>query len=104
VPDRLDELRRQRALQREHLDWIDREIAALEGGRRAPLGSTPPLFTAEVPDPSDADAILMAYREPAETEAKQAKRGCLLVFVVGLVLLLASLGAMYFYVKAHRGP
>lgn len=36
MPDRLAELRRQRALIQEHLAWLDREVAALERHRVTP--------------------------------------------------------------------
>jgi hypothetical protein len=103
VPDRLDELRRQRALQREHLAWIDREIAALEGSAPAPAAAAPPLIGEITPDNRDAEAILAEYRQPAVSVSKRARMGCLLYFGIALALIAVALTALYFEVSARRG-
>jgi hypothetical protein len=103
VPDRLEELRRQRALQREHLASIDREIAALEGTGEAPVEDTPPFVGAFSSGTRTAEEILGKYREAGLNDPSKAKRGCLLLFLAAIALLFAGLGAMYFYIKAKRG-
>jgi hypothetical protein len=95
-------LRRQRALQREHLAWIEREIAALEGAGDAPLGEAPPFVSSRSSGGATAEEILGKYREAGLNDAGKAKRGCLLLFLVAVVLLFAGLGAMYLYIKARR--
>ncbi len=64
MPDRLAELRRQRALVAEHLAWLDREIAA---AAPSPVGAFPPPSPrpAVAPPPSlDPAAILAAAAAP----------------------------------------
>jgi hypothetical protein len=103
VPDSLDELRRRRTAQLERLVALDREIAALEGSPAAPEVGAPPLVGNVDAYPRDAEAILEQYREPAVSVAKEAKRGCLLLFAAAMALLFAGLAVMYFYIKARRG-
>jgi hypothetical protein len=75
----------------------------MEGAAEAPVGDAPPLL-GEIPaDQGLAENILEKYRLAAVSDAKQAKRGCLLYFTVAIGFLLLGLGAMYLYVKAHRG-
>jgi hypothetical protein len=104
VPDGLNELRRRRAIQLERLEALDREIAELEGNPQEPEAALPPVMDSAVPSPLDAEAIMDQYREPPAFVAKEAKRGCLLLFIVAMGLLFAALGAMYIYIKSHRGP
>lgn len=103
MSDRLDEFRRQRALQREHLDWIDREIASLEGTAPAPQASRPPILEISPRAHGDAEAILEEYRKPAVSIAKQTRTGCVLYFVVAVVLLALAVGALYLYARAIHG-
>lgn len=49
MSDRLAELRRQRALIHEHLNWLDREIAAAEKSSGSPLPATTPASAAPSP-------------------------------------------------------
>jgi hypothetical protein len=115
VSDRLDEFRRQRSLLREHLAWLDREIAALEGSA-PPEAPAPPAVPIRAPyaefapgapiraRPSDldAEAILAEYRQPPVSIQKQAKVGCLLSFVAALALMAVFVTAVYLFVKrAH---
>jgi hypothetical protein len=107
VSDRLSELQRQRDLLREHLGWLEREIAAEAGQPRpAPLPSEamapapayhPPL------DPHEADAILAQYSKPPTSIATQTKAGCILYFVVGIALLAIAGTAFYFLMTRMRG-
>jgi hypothetical protein len=95
VPDSLEDLLRRRALLREHLEALDREIAEMRGD------DAPPYLGGTADDV--AENILEKYRQGSSQGAKGARRGCLLAFAVAIVLLFAGLAAMYFYVKAHRG-
>jgi hypothetical protein len=104
VSDRLDELRRQRALQREHLDWIEREIAALEAAARAAPGPLPPPILASAPaDDGDAEAILREYIQPTAAIEKRTKLGCILYLVLLLALMAIGIVAVYLHAKAVRG-
>jgi len=61
MPDRLNELRRQRALVAEHLAWLDREIAA-ESGSPAPRAHPEQATRVEGPAPLVAPASAPALR------------------------------------------
>jgi hypothetical protein len=104
MSERLDELRRQRALAQEQLAWLDREIA-----RESGPGSKPaPAATAPAPAATPtamsteaaraADEILARYRDESPNTERDVKRGCYLYFVLALVLLfLSALGAYLVY-------
>ncbi|HEY5079537.1 MAG TPA: hypothetical protein VII43_06800 [Opitutaceae bacterium] len=96
MPDSLEDLLRRRALLREHLEALDREIANLRGDEPPPfLGGT---------DEDLAENILEKYRQASSQDTKGARRGCLLYFAGAIALLFLGLAAMYFYVKSRHGP
>jgi hypothetical protein len=111
VSDRLDDFRRQRDLLREHLDWLEHEIAALEGtSAPAPMAARPsyaerasPPMQARAPvSDLDAEAILAEYRQPSVSIQKQAMFVCLLYFALALVVMAAFVTAVYLFVqRAH---
>jgi hypothetical protein len=110
VSDRADELRRQRDLLREHLDWIERELANELGASRPepqvmprPVAPQPLPFRPAPVDDRDAEAILAEYRTPPMSIAARTKFGCVAYFVIGMALLGAAVAAFYFYVRAVRG-
>jgi hypothetical protein len=107
VSDRLQELLRQRALQKEHLDWIDREIAALQGSPQPSpppdLSPPPPLSEPPRAGESDAEAILDEYRRPTVSIEKSTKTGCFIYFAAALLLTAVFVVAVYFYSRAKRG-
>jgi hypothetical protein len=108
VSDRLSELQRQRGLLREHLAWLEREIAAEAGGPR-PAAPLPLETLASAPvsrpglDPHEADAILAQYSKPPTSIATQTKAGCILYFVVGIALLAVAGTGFYFLMTRMRG-
>ncbi len=104
MSDRLEELRRQRALQREQLDWIEREIAALEAAAQAGPAEEPPEITA-VPgaDEDPAEAILREYAQPRDSIERRTKLGCFLYFGIALAALALGLAAVYLHARAARG-
>ena len=104
MPEGLDELLRQRALLLERLKSLDRQIAALEAAAESPADRAPPMMGGIPADDALAHNILEKYRQAALSDATQAKRGCLLYFAAAVALLFLCLGALYLYVKAHRGP
>ncbi|MFW5874418.1 MAG: hypothetical protein ACOCVJ_03355, partial [Verrucomicrobiota bacterium] len=64
MDDELQELKRQRALIQRHLDWLDRRIAAAEGGDASPAPSAQP------PEPPPADPqpkTVSSDRNPVST-------------------------------------
>jgi hypothetical protein len=105
VSDRLEELRRQRALQRQQLDWIDREIAALEEAARRDPGIPPPLApeTALSDEDLQAESILRQYAQPQVSIHKQTKYGCILYLGLALALLALGLAAVYLHARVS-GP
>jgi hypothetical protein len=97
-PDRLAELERQRAIVRDHLAWLENEIAVATG---SPPPSAPP---APSPTPSASSSAPPAVPDPIAPEisradhsadpalaAASARRGCLLsaaaLLLAGFVLL-----------------
>jgi hypothetical protein len=111
VSDRSDELRRQRELLREHLAWIEREIAreAAEVPVESPVYQPPPRlvqphFSVTASDADrDAEAILAEFRRSGPSVEAQTKRGCILYFAAAVALLLVVvLGAAYFYYRGRR--
>jgi hypothetical protein len=104
VSDRLEELRRQRALQREHLDWIEREIAALEAAARQeePAGQPPEIGAAARDEEDPAEAILREYALPPDSIERRTKLGCFLYFGIALAILALGLAAVYLHARAGR--
>ena len=106
MSDRLEELRRQRALVQEHLAWMDREIAALDGGARtptpAPVAAARAVTSIQSPAPIARVAPPAAvphfpeYEPNAATMQNDAKRGCLIYAAIGLVVFFAILVGIYF--------
>ncbi len=102
MSDRLEELRRLRALQRERLESIEREIAALEAAALKGSPAEPPELSPEVPDDADqaAEAILREYALPSASIEKRTKLGCFLYLGLILALIAAALAALYFHARA----
>ncbi len=113
MSDRLDEFRRQRALLREHLAWLEREIAALEGNAppahgaerpyaQPPQAQPPAIATGTPVSEIDAESILAEYRQPPVSIQKRARLGCLLYFFGALAIIVLSVAVLYMVVKrAH---
>jgi hypothetical protein len=125
MSERLNELKRQRALVQEHLDWIEREITA-EAGRSGPQapGESPPtpalpvapaswsVPPAQTPRPAsieprpgatrDAMGIIESYRDDSKDVRQDVKKGCFLYFALALGLLgLAVVFLYYMTFKRH---
>jgi hypothetical protein len=107
VSDRLQELRRQRALVQQHLAWLDDEIAAAAPSATvAPPGSAAaadpaPVDLAPPATPEEVEALAQARTEAANAPA-QAKRGCWIVFFGAFVLLFAAI-AVWFVARYGLG-
>jgi len=129
MPDRLAEIRRQRALVAEHLAWLDREIAAAAPATAAPVAPTttavvpaPIAPPATAPSPLDPAAILaqvagsksgplpaavadpdahpVPEHQPADIK-NDVRRGCLLYFALASVAVVAGTA---FLIWAARSP
>jgi hypothetical protein len=122
MPQRLAELRRQRALVQQHLDWLDREIArSAPAESDTPRAETPlprepapaapmalPAAGASVSPPvpasppaTEADAILDRYRPSAGSLQSDVRKGCLLYFTVAMVLFGLGVVALYFLLRTR---
>lgn len=107
MSDRLTDLRRQRAAIQQHLDWLDREIAAAQGDpETTPTPASPapvPLSPPVAPIPSDPGAALPDLGQPDPVNAaRQAKKGCLLYLVAALVIFFAAIFAIFFFAYGDR--
>ena len=119
-PDRLAELRRQRALVAQHLAWIDSELTAAGAGQTsqpvaAPASTMPSAVSDEPGEPATpatlassedaalalaqtrADEIIEKYRATEALDPRAAQRGCLGLFgalfaLAGFVIL-----AIYYF-------
>jgi hypothetical protein len=112
VSDRSDELRRQRELLRQHLAWLDREIAEEDADapppgavlKQQPPRIIPPAYSVDALDAArDAEAILAEYRTSAPGVESQTKRGCIIYFAAAMALFLAvSAAFIYFFEKSRH--
>ena len=102
MSDSLDELRRQRELQRERLEWLDREIAAQEGMLRDEPGAQP---GEQPPDVRSADEILDEFRQRPEAIHKRTRLGCIVYFAVFMAILALLAAGLYLRERSARaGP
>jgi hypothetical protein len=128
MPDRLDELVRQRALVQEHLAWLNREIAAAAEAAKAPAPSAspvpsiplapapasvqatlpsvspapPPPPAAVAATPVDADEILARYQAKPGSVKQDVRKGCFLYFAAAFVLLGIGVALLYLVLSARR--
>lgn len=103
MSDRLEELRRQRAQQRDHLAWLDREIAALEGAAPPESASPPPLTPGVPVDDRDVESILSEFRRAPVSIERRTKLGCIVYFVMVVGILAVAVLALYLHERAARG-
>lgn len=111
MSERLDDLRRQRALAQEQLAWFDREIAR-ESGQSVPISApapAAPIAPAPAPIVTDhaardaaisrtADDIISRYEKPPGNAALDAKKGCYAWFAFAmLTVVLTALGIYLVY-------
>jgi hypothetical protein len=120
--DRLQELRRQRALVQEQLAFLDREIASVSvAGRSAmptaqslPPGSAVPSQPSASAVPSQlatplteggkVDEVIKSFEDETRANPAKAYWGCIWAFVAALALLGLCLFAFYRYVSVHQSP
>jgi hypothetical protein len=102
--DRLQELRRQRALVQDHLAWLDREIASASGQAtpaKPVVQSQPAAPPAESIDP---DEVIESYQAESRSSPAKAFWGCIWIFVAALALFALCVFALYHYVSSHQPP
>ncbi len=106
MSDRLNELKRQRALVAGHLQWLDQEIAACSPADAAPATSaTPPPAPLLVPappappseQPRNTDPGLILLQDEERRRGEVSKSGCWIVFSVLLLLLVGSVTAVILF-------
>jgi hypothetical protein len=115
-PDRLAELRRQRALLQQHSDWLDSEIAAAQAGAppvAPPPSATPSAVVSALPAPmpgpvpaldaTDPDAILSQYRSDESRLKTDVRKGCLLYSAIAFLLLILGVFGLYFLLRRPPG-
>jgi len=111
MADRLEELRKQRALVQQHLTWLDHEIAAitvtrltlppfaLRSGTRPPVGPT--ATTPAVP-PAAGPAAGLPIPELADFQVDpdnvhgDTRRGCIMYAAIALIVMALICGVIYF--------
>jgi hypothetical protein len=111
--DRLQELRRQRALVQEQLAFLDREIAATSGQATSAKPAVPsplPVPAAHLQpavsaaDGAEVDELIKSLEEESRSNPVEVKRGCIWIFVAAIVLFALCLVAFYLYVSHHQSP
>ena len=107
MSDRLTDLRRQRAVIQQHLEWLDREIAAAPAS--SPAQPTPaevrpvPVAAPSTPVVITSEGILPELGQPDPVNAaRQAKQGCLLYLAVALVVLGATIFIIFHFAYGDR--
>jgi hypothetical protein len=116
-PTRLAELNHQRALVREQLAWLEREIAKESAGSAPagglnPAGVVPAAVAANIiqsiqsppsPLPASPDGPeIEAFRPDPVSAASDTRRGCLTVVAIITLLTIAALTAIYFLRYSDR--
>ncbi len=102
-PEKLAQLRRQRELVKQHLDWLDAEIALHSGEKPTPLNRQTPAAPALDPvDPTSAEIDDPLLQHDPLSSSTEAKRGCLILFCVAFGLLAAILAGIYFWKYSDR--
>lgn len=98
MSDRLNELRRQRALLQQHLEWLDAEIAAAQPGEKPP--SPAPTVAPRPAEPVATvalEALLAEQKHAPESSAAQVRRGCFIAFGLIFVVLGLAVYGLYLY-------
>ena len=114
MSDRLEELRKQRALVQQHLTWLDHEIAsvtvtrltlppfAMRGNTRPPVPSatTPatPTKTGATRPPISAAAVpeLAEFQVDPDDVHGDTRRGCIIYSAIAFLVLVLIMGVIYF--------
>lgn len=110
MPDRLDELRKQRALVQQHLTWLDHEIAAVTVTRLtlppfamrsstrppiAPTATTPSVPLGGAAKPVVVPELSEFQVNPDEVQV-DTRKGCILYAALAFLILVLILVVIYF--------
>jgi hypothetical protein len=109
MKSRLEALLRQRELLREHVQWLDEEIAAERArvSAAAPATSTVRPLPTPAPQPTVASATpaIATAPLPAEADVKglhnEVRRGCFVYLSIATVLLAALVAFIYWKYGSH---
>ena len=111
MADRLEELRKQRALVQQHLTWLDHEIAALtvtrltlppfamRSGTRppvAPTATTPAVPLAGGPAAGMPIPELADFQVDPDNVHGDTRRGCIMYAAIALIVMALICGVIYF--------
>lgn len=116
MSDRLNELRRQRALVQQHLEWLDAEIAAAANRSRSiapiPAATThgsgvaaspiESISLSDAPPAADFEALVAAQKSAPAQSAAEVKRGCFIAFALVFVALGLAVYGWYLYSKSQH--
>ena len=102
-PEKLAQLRRQRELVQQHLDWLDGEITNQSAGQVAPTQLESPSAAAlDQVNAVGADIESPLMKPDPLSSSMEAKRGCLILFFIVIGLLAAALVGIYFWKYRDR--
>jgi len=113
MSDRLEELRKQRALVQQHLTWLDHEIAsvtvtrltlppfAMRGTTRPPIPSattpaTPKTGATRSPLSAAAVPELAEFQVDPDDVHGDTRRGCIIYSAIAFLVLVLIMGVIYF--------
>lgn len=102
-PEKLAQLRRQRALVQQHLDWLDAEIASFASKQISPPEHKP--TSAAALDQIDSVEVEGEMPDPQPdplTASTDAKRGCLILFFIVIGFIALTLIGIYFWKYRDR--
>jgi len=113
MSDRLEELRKQRALVQQHLTWLDHEIAAvtvtrltlppfaMRGNTRPPVPSattpaTPKSGATRAPMSASSIPELAEFQVDPDDVHGDTRRGCIIYSAIAFLVLVLIMGVIYF--------
>ncbi|HTO03709.1 MAG TPA: hypothetical protein VL069_08405 [Opitutus sp.] len=95
-PSRIAELNHQRALVREQLEWLEREIARESmGSAPAQVTPAPAPASTKSAEPVQVSAQVDAYQADPASAANDARRGCFVAIAIISLLIIGGLTAIY---------
>lgn len=103
TPERLEELRRQRALVQQHLNWLDQEISENQvtetSAPAAPVSDSPE--SSPKVEASDL-AEISHYTPDPQSAGQDARKGCLMLFLLIIAVMALILCGIYFWKYRDR--
>jgi hypothetical protein len=95
-PARLAELNHQRALVREQLAWLDREIAAESANLPPPTAAAAAHAAPKTPSISSLELqAAEAYQPDPVSTSRDTRKGCFIAIAVMALLMIAAFAAIY---------